>query len=160
MAITTFISQNLGAGLHERAKKGARFGIIAAVVLAEIVGILVYTFAPQLIAVFDATPEVVAYGVQQARTVSLFFFLLAFSHSVAAVCRGAGKAFVPMFVMLSVWCVVRIAYITLVMHLFGEIGYVYKAYPLTWAISSVIYLIYYLCSDWVHGFDSWETKLP
>ncbi len=153
MAITTFISQNLGAGLHDRAKKGARFGIIAAVVLAEIVGVLVFTFAPQLIAVFDATPEVVAYGVQQARTVSLFFFLLAFSHSVAAVCRGAGKAFVPMFVMLSVWCVVRIAYIMLVMHFYGEIGYVYKAYPITWAISSVIYLIYYLCSDWVHGFD-------
>ena len=41
----------------------------------------------------------------------------------------------------------------LVMHLFGEIGYVYWAYPLTWSISSVIYLIYYLRSDWVHGFE-------
>ena len=153
MAITTFIGQNLGAGNHERAKKGARFGILAAVILAEVVGVLLYAFAPQLIAVFDNTPEVVAFGVKQARTVSLFFFLLSFSHSVAAVCRGAGKAFVPMFVMLSVWCVVRIAYILTVMHLFGEIGYIYWAYPLTWAISSAIYLVYYLCSDWVHGFD-------
>lgn len=154
MAITTFIGQNLGAGNHERAKKGARFGILAAVILAEVVGVLLYAFAPQLIAVFDNTPEVVAFGVKQARTVSLFFFLLSFSHSVAAVCRGAGKAFVPMFVMLSVWCVVRIAYILTVMHLFGEIGYIYWAYPLTWAISSAIYLVYYLFSDWVHGFDT------
>ena len=27
------------------------------------------------------------------------------------------------------------------------------AYPLTWFISSVIFMIYYLKSDWVHGFE-------
>lgn len=80
--------------------------------------------------------------------------MLAFSHSVAAVCRGAGKAFVPMIVMLSVWCVLRISYIIIVMRLFREIRYVFWAYPLTWSISSVIYLLYYLFSDWVHGFDA------
>jgi putative MATE family efflux protein len=153
MAVTTFISQNLGAGYHERAKQGARFGILAAVVLAELIGVVVWIFAPQLIGLFDQTPGVIALGVQQARTVALFYCLLAFSHSVAAVCRGAGKAFVPMFVMLSVWCVIRILYIACVMHFFAAIGLIYWAYPLTWAISSVIYLIYYLRSDWVHGFD-------
>lgn len=153
MAITTFISQNLGAGQHDRAKRGARFGILAAVGMTELIGILFYIFAPQLIGLFDSTPEVVALGVQQARTVTLFYLLLAFSHSVAAVCRGAGRAFVPMVVMLSVWCVIRIFYILAVMRIYGEIGYIYWAYPITWGISSVIYLIYYLKSDWVHGFD-------
>ncbi len=153
MASTTFISQNLGAKQYERAKKGARFSILAAVLLAEAIGVCCYLFAPQLIALFDQTPGVVALGVRQARTVALFYCLLAFSHSVAAVCRGAGKAFVPMCVMLSVWCVIRILYILLVMHFAGEIGYIYWAYPLTWGISSVIYLIYYLRSDWVHGFE-------
>ena len=153
MAITTFISQNLGARLYDRAKKGARFGILVAVVMAELVGVVYYFTAETLVGLFDATPGVIAYGVRQAQTVALFYCLLAFSHSVAAVCRGAGKAFVPMFVMLSVWCVVRIAYILTVMHFFGDIGCVYWAYPLTWGISSVIYLIYYKCSDWVHGFE-------
>ena len=153
MAVTTFISQNLGAKQYDRAKKGARFGIWAAVIMAELIGVACYVWAPYLIGFFDKTPEVVAYGVQQAHTVALFYCLLAFSHSIAAVCRGAGKAFVPMFVMLSVWCALRIVYIILVMHFFGEITYIYWAYPLTWLISSVIYLIYYLCSDWVHGFD-------
>ncbi|MGN0985929.1 MAG: MATE family efflux transporter [Candidatus Enterenecus sp.] len=153
MAITTFISQNLGAGQHDRAKRGARFGILAAVGMTELIGILFYIFAPQLIGLFDSTPVVVALGVQQARTVTLFYLLLAFSHSVAAVCRGAGRAFVPMVVMLSVWCVIRIFYILAVMRIYGEIGYIYWAYPITWGISSVIYLIYYLKSDWVHGFD-------
>lgn len=153
MAATTFISQNLGAKQYDRARRGARFSILAAVILAELIGICCYIFAPSLIGLFDQTPGVIELGVRQARTVALFYCLLAFSHSVAAVCRGAGKAFVPMCVMLSVWCVIRILYIMAVMHLTGEIGHIYWAYPITWAISSVIYLIYYLRSDWVHGFE-------
>ena len=154
MASTTFISQNLGAKQYDRAKRGARFSILSAMLLAELIGVAHYLLAPQLVRIFDTTPGVVEYGVRQARTVALFYCLLAFSHSVAAVCRGAGKAFVPMFVMLSIWCVVRILYIMLVMHFKGEIGYIYWAYPLTWAISSVIYLIYYLKADWIHGFET------
>jgi putative MATE family efflux protein len=154
MATSTFISQNLGAKLYDRAKKGARFGILSAVILAELIGIVIYFTAPHLIAMFDDNPEVIALGVRQARTASLFYFLLAFSHAVAAVCRGAGKAFVPMFVMLSIWCGLRITYIAIVTYLFNNIGLIYWAYPLTWAISSVIYLIYYLFSDWIHGFEN------
>lgn len=157
MASTTFISQNLGAKQYDRAKKGARFSILAAVLLAEGIGVCCYIFAPNLIGLFDQTPGVIELGVRQAHTAALFYCLLAFSHSVAAVCRGAGKAFVPMCIMLSVWCVIRIAYIMIVMRLTGEIGYIYWAYPLTWGISSIIYLVYYLRSDWVHGFDSTEN---
>lgn len=152
MASTTFVSQNLGAGKADRAKKGARFSIWAAMLLAGSIGIFCYAFAPQLFAFFDTNPGVIELGVQQARTISPFFCLLAFSHSVAAVCRGAGHAMVPMFIMLSIWCVVRIAYIALVMHFLGEIGYIYWAYPLTWAISSVMYLVYYLRSNWAQSF--------
>lgn len=153
MATTTFISQNLGAKQYDRAKKGARFGITTAVILAELVGVLIYFTSPYLVRLFDSNPTVIELGVRQARTACLFYFLLAFSHAVAAVCRGAGKAFVPMFVMLSIWCAVRIAYIALVTYFFNDIGLIYWAYPLTWGISSLIYLIYYNCSDWIHGFD-------
>ncbi|MBR3415708.1 MAG: MATE family efflux transporter [Clostridia bacterium] len=153
MAISTYIGQNLGAKKYDRAKTGARFGIISSVVLAGTVGVAYFFLAPHLFALFDRTPQVIAYGVRQAQTIALFYFILAYSHSVAAVCRGAGKAFVPMFVMLAVWCVFRIAYIFVVMNVFHDVGYVYMAYPITWVISSVIYFIYYHASDWVHGFD-------
>ena len=153
MATTTFISQNLGAREFDRAKKGARFGILAATVAAEVIGVLNYVFAPALVGFFDSTPEVLELGVRQARTVALFYCLLAFSHAIAAICRGAGKAFVPMTIMLSVWCVFRIAYIEAVVHIFHDISYIYWAYPITWGISSIIYMIYYKHSDWVHGFE-------
>lgn len=159
MATTTFVSQNLGAKQYDRAKKGARFGIVAAVLLAEAIGVCVYFLSPWLIGLFDQTPGVVELGVRQAHTVALFYCLLAFSYSVASICQGAGKAFVPMCIMLSIWCVVRIIYIITVMSLSGDIGYIYWAYPLTWGISSIIYLCYYLFSDWVHGFEH-QKKTP
>lgn len=158
MASTTFISQNLGAKQYDRAKRVARFSILAAVTISEIIGVLCYKFAPTLIGLFDSDPKVLMYGVRQARTVALFYCLLALSHSIAAVCRGAGKAFVPMLVMLAVWCVIRIIYIVIVMSFIHEISYIYWAYPITWSISSVIYLIYYFCSDWIHGFSADNKK--
>lgn len=160
MALTTYVGQNLGAGEYERAKKGSRFGIFCAVIMAELVGLLIWIFAPKLIALFDPDPAVIALGTQQARIEAFFYCLLAFSHAVASVCRGAGKAFVPMGVMLAVWCVLRITYIEIMMHYIHEIKYIYWAYPLTWGISSVIFLLYYLCSDWVHGFEKGGVAFP
>ncbi|MGN0374809.1 MAG: MATE family efflux transporter [Butyrivibrio sp.] len=152
MAMATFVGQNLGAGKHERAKAGARFGIPTSVIMAELIGVIVFVAAPFLIQMFNRDAGVVAFGVRQARTEALFFFLLAFSHLIAGICRGAGKATVPMVIILSVWCVLRITYITVAMRINHDIGLIYWAYPLTWGISSVIFLIYYLKSDWIYGF--------
>ena len=152
MAMATFVGQNLGAGKHERAKAGARFGIPTSVIMAELIGVIVFVAAPFLIQMFNRDAGVVAFGVRQARTEALFFFLLAFSHLIAGICRGAGKATVPMVIILSVWCVLRITYITVTMRINHDIGLIYWAYPLTWGISSVIFLIYYLKSDWIYGF--------
>ena len=153
MALTTYVGQNLGAREYERTRRGSRFGIMASVLLAEAIGALIFIFMPVLIRMFSDDPDVISMAVQQGRIESLFFCLLAFSHAVASICRGSGKAFVPMLIMLAVWCVLRITYITIVMHYVHEIQYIYWAYPLTWGISSVVYLIYYLCSDWIHGFE-------
>ena len=158
MALTTYTSQNLGAQKYDRAKTGARFGIISALLLAELIGIAMYLTMPQLASLFSRTPEVIALATRQARVITLFYCLLAYSHAVASVCRGAGKAFVPMLVMLAVWCVLRITYISLIMRYSHEIRFIYYAYPITWSISSVIFFIYYHCSDWVHGFDKKPAK--
>ena len=153
MSLTTFISQNLGAGQYERAKKGARFGILCSVIMAELVGLVINLAAPLLIAAFNNDPDVIAYGVAQARTVTLFYFLLSFSHCVAGILRGAGRATVPMLVMLCCWCVIRISYITITVRIIPSIQVVFWAYPLTWFLSSVLFLIYFLKADWLHGFE-------
>ena len=153
MSLTTFISQNLGAGEYERAKKGARFGLVSAVLLAEIIGILVFLFGENLIGLFADEADVIAYGMARIRANSLFYFLLAFSHAVAGIMRGAGRSTIPMFVMLGCWCVIRVSYITIIMKFVNNIIAVFLAYPLTWSLSSILFLLFYLKSDWVHGLD-------
>ena len=97
----------------------------------------------------NASPEALAAGVLRARICTLFYAMLAFSHGVAAVCRGAGYSKVPMFIMLGTWCIFRVAYIETVVHLHGSIALVFWAYPITWCMSSVLFLLYYRKSRWL-----------
>lgn len=158
MSLTTFVGQNLGAGQYDRARQGARFGIAAACLAAEAIGVSMYLGAPWLISLFSRESAVVAIGVRQFHVEALFYCLLSFSHCIASIFRGAGRAVVPMAVMLSVWCVFRILYITVMMHFFHALPLLFWAYPLTWSISSVLFLFLYLRSDWVHGFEK-KTRL-
>lgn len=153
MAMTTFIGQNLGARQYERTKKGAAFGIVCATVTAEFIGVLVYFFMPQLVVLFNSDPDVMAFGISQAHTEALFYFLLAFTHAVAGVMRGAGKSTVPMYVMLVCWCIIRITYITAAVRFIPKIQMVFWAYPLTWSLSTLVLLIYLFKADWLHSFE-------
>ena len=149
LALTTFIGQNMGAGKLDRVKAGCRFGLLASVLAAECIGVAVFFFGPQLISLFNSDPAVLAIGQKQCRIESLFFCMLAFSHTVAGICRGAGKATVPMLVMLGIWCVLRITYITVAMRLCHDIRLLFWAYPLTWTISAGIFFLYYRYSHWM-----------
>lgn len=153
IALTTFVGQNLGAGEHQRAKKGARFGIGWSLLLSELIGLGIYIWAPALIRAFTEEPEAVAFGVDKARVCALFYFLLAASHSLSSVLRGAGKAMVPMAAMLSFWCVVRVLFLKLTVPVYNSIALVNWVYPLTWCLSTIFLTVYYIKADWVHAFD-------
>ncbi len=152
-ALSTFVGQNLGAGQHDRVKKGVRFGIACSCLMAEVVGVIAYIFAPELIGFFSKTQLAIDYGVAHMRTICLFYCLLAFSHCIAGIMRGAGKATVPMFTMLACWCIIRVSYITVAVKIVNQLTTVSWAYPITWSLSSIIFLIYFLKADWIHNFD-------
>lgn len=153
LALTTCIGQNLGAKKYDRAKKGAVFGIFCSITLAELIGLGVFLLAPWLISMFNSESEVVAFGVRQCRTEAFFYCFLALSHCMAGILRGAGKATIPMFIMFGSWCLLRVAYLTIVLSFYHEIWIVYSAYPLTWTISSVAFIIYMAKADWIHGLE-------
>ncbi len=152
-ALSTFVGQNLGARQYDRVKRGVGFGIVCSCVTAEIIGVLSYVFAPQLIGLFTSSRLAIEFGTQHMRTICLFYCLLAFSHCIAGIMRGAGKATVPMFTMLACWCVIRVSYITVAVRLVNQLTTVSWAYPITWSLSSIVFLIYFLKADWIHNFD-------
>lgn len=158
MALSTFVGQNLGAHKHDRVRKGVGFGIACSCIMAEIIGVVFYVYAPQLIAFFNNSPEVVRFGTQHMRVMCLFYCLLAFSHCMAGIMRGAGKATVPMVTMLACWCVLRVSYISVAVRIVNQLTTVSWAYPLTWSCSSIVFLIYFLKADWIHNFDKLEAQ--
>ncbi len=157
-ALSTFVSQNLGARKYERVKKGVAFGISCSCIMAEIIGILSFVFAPQLISLFTDSAKAITFGTQHMRTICLFYCLMAFSHCIASIMRGAGKPSVPMFTMLACWCVIRVTYITVALTYVDKLTTVSWAYPITWSLSSVVFLIYFFSVDWMHTFDRIEEK--
>lgn len=148
MSLPTFISQNLGAGRPDRAKKGAAFGLVFGMAVAELIGVVLYLLAPQALHIFVKEPLAIEFGTIHCRTISLFFFLLAFSNCTAGVLRGAGKSLVPMIVMLAFWCGVRILYVTQALRVWPVFATISWAYPLTWSLSSIVYVIFLLRMDW------------
>ena len=148
MTLPTFVSQNLGAGNVPRAKKGALFGTLTTMVAAEITGVLMYIFIPQLLRLFISDPEAIAYGIVHARVDTLFYCLLALAHCAAGVLRGCGKSTVPMIVMLSCWCVLRSIYVTVILRFIHEFRMISWAYPITWGVSCILFVFYLYRLNW------------
>lgn len=148
MSMPTFVSQNLGAKKIDRAKKGSVFGILFGMVSAEIMGLIIFLVAPSFLKIFVNTPQSVEFGTIHAKVTALFFFLLALSHCCAGVLRGCGKAFIPMITMLAFWCGVRVVYVTSILKFIPKFQMISWAYPLTWSLSSLVFVIILWKMDW------------
>lgn len=151
-AITTFVGQNLGAGEYDRVKKGAKFGILCSMGIAELVGVIMFTCSEFLIGLFTDEAESVVYGVLKSNACSMFFCVLAATHCLSAVMRGAGKATVPMMTMFICWCGVRVTVLSTIGKVINSIHLVNWIFPFTWCLSSVVLLIYFLKVDWIGSY--------
>ena len=55
---------------------------------------------------------------------------------------------IPMFTMLTFWCVVRVSFLEIMVPITESIEVVNWVYPLTWALSTVTLFVYFLISPW------------
>ena len=141
MAVTTFVSQNMGAKQYDRVRQGIRFGLTCAIVTIEVIGGLVFLLAPQIVSLFNRNPEVIRYGMGRARVCGLFYCLVGFSHVASAVMRGLGKPVTPMVIMLTCWCAVRILVLFTIGQSVHDIRLAFWIYPFTWTLSSTVYCV-------------------
>ena len=140
MALTTFISQNVGAKKPDRVREGTRFGLLCTAGLLLSFGTAAYFLAPKLIALFNSDPEIVRFGAGRTTVCAFFYCLCGFSHTASAVMRGLGKPMTPMLVMLICWCAVRVLVLFTVGQAVHDIRLIYWIYPFTWSLSTVVYL--------------------
>ena len=140
MALTTFISQNIGAKKMDRVREGTRFGLLCTTGILLLFGTIAYFLAPKLIALFSGSPEIIRFGAGRTTVCAFFYCLCGFSHTASAVMRGLGKPMTPMLVMLICWCAVRVVVLFTVGQAVHDIRLIYWIYPFTWSLSTVFYL--------------------
>ena len=63
--------------------------------------------------------------------------------------RGAGKAFVPTVICITGVCLLRIIWLEVAVPIYRSVYTVCAAYPVTWTVTSILFLIYYKKGAWL-----------
>lgn len=148
VAITTFVGQNLGAGNYERARSGAKSGLVIGLIIMAVVLVPLYIFAPQIVTLFNKEAEVVEFGGLFIRIVAPFYLMFAINQVYSGALRGAGDTRSTMFIMLGSFVVFRQVYLFAVYKLGGGIDAIVLGYPAGWVLCSILLLIYYYRGGW------------
>lgn len=143
LASTTFVGQNLGRNLPERARAGVRRSLTLALIATVIMMIPVLIFAAPVVAFFNSKPEVVAYGTLLLRLMTPFYVLCCFNQIWGGALRGAGNSKATMIIMLLSFVLFRQIYLFVASRICNEIVVIAMSYPAGWLLCSLITGIYY-----------------
>lgn len=149
MAFTTFTGQNIGAKKFDRVKKGAKTGIIMSVITTVIISALLLILGPYVLSIFSDDTRVINYGLRMMYILAPFYIFLAVSHSFNGIIRGAGVTTIPMIVMVTCWCGLRMLWILTSVPIFHNINVVFMGWPITWFASSLWLFLYYRKGTWL-----------
>ncbi|MFQ7536537.1 MAG: MATE family efflux transporter [Clostridium sp.] len=154
MALTTFTGQNMGAKKYDRVKQGAKTGILMSVLTIVCISALLLILGPNVLAIFSSDPTVINYGLYMMHILAPGYIFLAISHAFNGIIRGAGITTVPMIVMVTCWCGLRMAWILTSVPLFHDIGVVFMGWPITWIASALWLFLYYRKGSWMMRYDA------
>lgn len=107
-ALTTFAGQNVGAGLYDRVKKGAKQGTLLAVVCSTVITGVILLFGKYLMAIFTETTELVDLSYRLMMILALGYIAVAVTQGLSGIMRGAGDTMTPMWISLITTVVIRV----------------------------------------------------
>ena len=147
LAVTTFVSQNLGAGHVKRARHGSTVCLMMALSATAFLVSVVMLFAPSFVAFFidDKEENVIYYGSLFLRMNGPFFLLACVNQIYGGVIRAAGRSELAMFNMLFSFVVFRQIYLfVMTRFIINTPQSVGISYPVGWALCSILMFISYL----------------
>ena len=149
ISVTTFVGQNFGAGKYDRVRKGTRvcLAMTAGAVLA--LSAIEIVFAGPILRIFTGDEAVVELGASFVRIWAPAYIAYVFIEIFSGAIRGVGEALQPMIITIFGVCVLRLVWIWAVVPQFRTPGMVAASYPVTWGITAVIFIIYYLRMNWL-----------
>lgn len=107
-AAATLVGQNLGAKQPERAEQSVWRASFFNAVFLGVVSIVFFIWAPQLVGIFSADPQVIGYGASCLRIISLCYVLWAYGEIIVQAFNGAGDTWTPTLINFFVYWVVQL----------------------------------------------------
>lgn len=143
LAATTFVGQNLGSGLNDRARQGVRQSVLIAVISTVVLTVPVIIFARPIVAFFNDKAEVIDNATMLLCWITPFYVFCCFNQVYTGALRGAGNGRAPMIIMLASFVVFRQIYLFMMSRVWNEIIPIGMSYPAGWLVCSIATIIYY-----------------
>lgn len=143
ISITTFVGQNYGAKKSDRVYRGIRVCLGICFLSSIVLSLLLYTFGSLVFLLFTTDQAVIAKGTQILRYLVPTFFTYVCVEIYSGALRGTGDCWIPMILTSLGVCVLRIVWICTAVPIHPAIETVVFCYPLTWTVTSILFLIYF-----------------
>ncbi|MBP1756602.1 MAG: family efflux transporter [Firmicutes bacterium] len=143
ISITTFAGQNYGAGHYARVRRGAKVCLRMALSVAAGLSILLYFGGPYIYWLFTTDAQVIEKGMTILQIMVPTFWTYVFIEIYSGTLRGMGDALVPMLLTSIGVCALRVLWLFIVVPIRPEISTVVFSYPITWIVTSLLFIIYY-----------------
>lgn len=150
VAATTMIGQSIGAKRDDLTYRLGWLVTILGMAVMSITGILMYIFAPFMLATLTPRPSIQMLGVRVLRIEAFAEPLFAASIVATGVLRGTGDTMIPsLFNLVSMW-LVRLPLATLLSPKIGLVG-VWSAMAIELSVRGILFL-------WRLSKRNWSTK--
>lgn len=143
-AAVTFTSQNYGARQYDRCGKTYRLSLLSCLLIAGCMSFVFLFGSDFFISLFTKDPQVAAYGITRMRTVLTFICIAGVYEVTNGVLRGLGHSTEPAVITVFGTCVLRLIWIYTVCRRFTSFETLMIVYPVSWLITTMITLVYYL----------------
>lgn len=143
IAITTFAGQNYGAGKMDRVRKGIGSCLAMCFASTVLISALLNIGGHLLYSLFTSDPEVLRIGMQIVHFLVPTFVTYVCVEVLSGALRGVGDCWIPTLICLSGICLIRVLWIMLAVPRRPDVYTVTFSYPLTWTITSVLFIVYY-----------------
>ena len=147
IAITTFAGQNFGAKKISRIKQSAKQGFLITTTFTIILVIGVCVFANFLFSLFTDDQQVILIGAEVLLFIAPTYITFIPIEIFSGIIRGCGKTLIPTILTGGGVCLFRIVWLTTVVQKFHTIQMVCASYPISWIITSILFMFYYFYSS-------------
>lgn len=144
VSVTTFVGQNWGAGKIDRVKTSIRTGMVVELLSTLIMSGVILLTGQHLIRLFTQDEGVIAISLMIMHCNVPLYASFVPIDLLSGGMRGMGNSLAPMLIICFGVCVFRVVWLFTAVPLNNNIITIVLSYPISWILTSIVMIIYYL----------------